>query len=75
FTSYKKPSRILKIWLNNQRTMKKKSICIKYAKHTHISIKRAMRDFLLIKTILQNEKIRKELKLDEEEINYLNKLN
>jgi replication factor C large subunit len=49
FTSYKKPSRILKIWLNNQRTMKKKSICIKYAKHTHISIKRAMRDFLLIK--------------------------
>lgn len=34
-----------------------------------------MRDFLLIKTILQNEKIRKELKLDEEEINYLNKLN
>ncbi|MDD2445078.1 MAG: replication factor C large subunit, partial [Candidatus Nanoarchaeia archaeon] len=42
FTSYKKPSRILKIWLNNQRTMKKKSICIKYAKHTHISIKRAM---------------------------------
>ena len=75
FTSYKKPSRILKIWLNNQRTMKKKSICIKYAKHTHISIKRAMRDFLLIKTILQDEKIRKELKLDEEEINYLNKLN
>ncbi|MFA5485287.1 MAG: replication factor C large subunit [Candidatus Pacearchaeota archaeon] len=74
FTSYKKPSRILKIWLNNQRTMKKKSICVKYAKHTHISIKRAMRDFLLIKIILQNEKIRKELKLDEEEINYLNKL-
>lgn len=74
FTSYKKPSRILKIWLNNQRTMKKKSICIKYAKHTHISIKRAMRDFLLIKIILQNERIRKGLKLDEEEINYLNKL-
>lgn len=73
FTNYKRPSRILKIWLNNQRTAKKKSISIKYAKHAHISSKQAMKDFMLLKIILQNEKIRQELKLDPEEIAYLDK--
>lgn len=73
FTGYKKPSRILKIWLNNQRSAKKKSICEKYAKHSHISIKQAMKDFMLLKIILQNSRIREELKLDEEEIVYLDK--
>ena len=29
FTTYKKPTRILKIWMNNQRTIKKKSIADK----------------------------------------------
>ena len=27
FTSYKKPTRILQIWMNNQKTIQKKSIC------------------------------------------------
>jgi|SaaInlV_150m_DNA_3_1039698.scaffolds.fasta_scaffold07011_4 replication factor C large subunit len=71
FTSYKKPTRILKIWLNNRRTMKKKSIAIKYAKHAHVSLKRAMREFPIIKQIMTNPGIRKELKLTEEEIIYL----
>lgn len=71
--SYRKPSRILKIWLQNQRNLKKKSICEKYAKATHMSIKEAMKNFLLIKMILKNEKIRKELNLDKEEIEYLDK--
>lgn len=75
FTNYKRPSRILKIWLNNQRTAKKKSICQKYAKYTHISIKRAMRDFMLIKIILKNEKIRQDLRLTNEEVDFLDKLN
>ncbi len=73
WTSYKKPSRILKIWLQNQRAIKKKSICQKYAKHCHLSTKQAMKDFLLIKIILKNENIRRELKLNEEEIAYLDK--
>ncbi|MDO8622779.1 MAG: replication factor C large subunit [archaeon] len=71
FTSYKKPSRILKIWLNNQRTAKKKSISIKYASFVHIGIKRAMSEFPVIKQILKNPDIRKELKLEPEEIVYL----
>ena len=71
FTKYKKPTRILKIWLHNQRVKKKKTIAEKYAKHVHVSQKRAMREFPVIKQILKDSAIRKELKLDEEEIAYL----
>lgn len=74
FTSYKKPSRILKIWLNNQRTAKKKSISQKYAQHVHIGAKRALNEFPIIKNIIKsNQQIQKELKLNSEEIEYLNK--
>ena len=72
FIKYKKPSRILKIWLNNQRTAKKKSISIKYAKYVHIGTKRAMNEFPIFKQIINsNPKIKNELKLNEEEIEYL----
>ncbi len=73
WTSYKKPSRILKIWLQNQRAAKKKTICQKYAKHCHISTKTAMKDFMLLKVILQKSDIREDLKLSSDEIAYLDK--
>jgi len=73
WTSYKKPSRILKIWMQNQRAAKKKTICEKYAKACHLSIRGAMKDFLIIRQILQNNKIRQELKLSEEETDFLDK--
>ncbi|GAG36883.1 unnamed protein product, partial [marine sediment metagenome] len=74
FTSYKKPTRILKIWLNNQRTAKKKSIAKKYAKYVHVGEKRALQEFPIIKQILKsNQAIQEELKLNEEEIEYLGK--
>lgn len=73
WTSYKKPSRILKIWLQNQRAAKKKTICYKYARLCHISTKTAMKDWLLLRQILQKEEIRKELKLTDEEVGYLEK--
>lgn len=71
WTSYKKPTRILKIWLQNQRAAKKKSISQKFARHTHVSTKTAMREFAILKFILKNGDIRKKLKLSEEEIAYL----
>ena len=71
--SYRKPTRILKIWLQNQREMKKKSICQKYAKYCHISLKQAMKEFMLIKILLKNLEIRKNLKLNEDEKEYLDK--
>ena len=73
FTSYKKPTRILKIWMNNQRTEKKKSIAKKYSQLVHIGEKRAMAEFATIKLFLLNPEVQKELKLSEEEIEYLQK--
>lgn len=73
WTGYKKPTRILKIWLQNQRAAKKKTICQKYAKLTHTSTKGAMKNWLLIRQILKNPKIRGELKLAVDEIEYLDK--
>ncbi len=73
WVSYKKPSRILKIWLQNQRAAKKKTICQKYAKMCHISTKTAMKDFLLLRVILGDVGIRKGLKLSSDEITYLDK--
>ena len=71
FFKYKKPERILKIWLNNQRTIKKKTIAEKYARKTHVGQKRIMFEWNEIKNILKNPMVQKELKLDEEEISYL----
>jgi len=70
FTIYQRPKRILKIWLQNQKYAKKKSIAIKYAKLVHISRKRAMKEFFLLPLIL-DEKARKQLDLSEEEIKFL----
>jgi replication factor C large subunit len=72
FTKYNKPTRILKIWMNNQRSIRKKSISEKYSKYAHIGEKRAMNEFPLIKQIINsNPAIGKELKLTQEEFEYL----
>jgi len=74
FKKYERPSRILKIWLNNQKTQKKKTIAQKYAKHVHCSTKRAMRDFRLITQILKHSpEIQNKLKLNNDEIAFLQK--
>lgn len=71
FTSYQKPDRILKIWLNNRKTEKKKSISKKYAKYVHIGEKRAIREFPMFVSILRKPSVQNELKLSEDEIEYL----
>ena len=73
FTKYEPPKRILKIWMNNQKIEKKKSIARKYARLVHCSSKRAMRDFVLLKPILQKDTIQKQMRLTEEEIEFLKK--
>ncbi len=74
FTKYERPQRILKIWLSNQKNAKKKTIAQKYARYSHCSAKRALKDFHTIKLILQNNpSAHKHLKLTEEEIDFLNK--
>lgn len=74
FTSYKKPSRILNIWLNNQKQAKKKTISEKFAKATHKSKKLTMKNFVFIEPILRNnQRLQKQLNLDEDEIAFLRK--
>lgn len=73
FKSYKKPTRILKIWLNNQRIAKRKSIAQKYARYVHVGEKRALMEYNTIKEFLMNPIIWKELKLTDEEVDYLKK--
>ena len=71
FTSYERPKRVLKIWMHNQKTEKKKTISRKYARLVHCSTKRIMRDFELLKPILRNPKVQKQLDLSEEETLFL----
>ncbi|MEX0932831.1 MAG: replication factor C large subunit [Candidatus Pacearchaeota archaeon] len=71
FTSYKKPDRILKIWMSNQKNAKKKSIAKKYSRYVHVGEKRALREFSMIKNFLKNPQVQKEIRLDQDEIEYL----
>src|SRR3989338_7903036 len=73
FTKYEPPKRILKIWMNNQKIVQKKSIAKKYAHFVHCSTKRALRDFFLLKPILQKPEVQNQLRLSEEEIDFLRK--
>jgi len=74
FIKYDRPKRILKIWLNNQKTAKKKTIAQKYAKYGHYSAKRAIKDYNTLKIILKNNpEIQNKLRLTEEEVDFLQK--
>ncbi len=70
FTMYQRPKRILKIWLQNQKYAKKKSIAGKFAKAVHIGRKRAMKEFFLLPLIL-NKEARRKLDLSEDEEKFL----
>lgn len=73
FISYKRPSRILKIWLSNQKNQKKKSITNKYARYCHMSIKKANKESYLLPFLITNldSKIMKNMDLDEKDIEYI----
>jgi len=74
FTKYERPKRILKIWLNNQKNAKKKTISKKYSRFAHCSTKRAMRDFNMLKVIMKNSpQIQSKLNLSQDEIDFLKK--
>ncbi len=73
FYKYSKPDRILKIWLNNQKHAKRKTISQKMAAKTHVGEKRILSEWNEVKNILKNPQIQKQLKLDEDEISYVMK--
>ncbi|MBU2612485.1 MAG: hypothetical protein KKB62_02070, partial [Nanoarchaeota archaeon] len=71
FYKYSKPGRILKIWINNQKHAKRKTIAMKLSKATHIGHKRVLREWKEVIKILKNPFVQKQLKLDEDERNYI----
>ena len=73
FVSYKRPSRILKIWLANQKNAKMKSIVGKYAGFCHLSKKKAMKEKFLLPFIFDNldEKTKRKLDFNDDEEKYL----
>lgn len=71
FTSYNKPQRILKMWFAKQRNAKKKSIALKIAKATHTSLRKTLKEFPLMKEFLKSGNIQQNLRLNEDEIEFL----
>ena len=71
--AYKRPMLPLKIWQANMRNSKKNSIVHKLAAVIHTDKRNIIKNFHYYKQLLKNPLITKELKLDEEEVAYLNK--
>ena len=71
FTHYQKPTRVLKIWMNNIKAKHKQTIIAKYANKVHCSKKKAYKEFGVARHFLKNPAIQKELKLSEKEIEYV----
>jgi len=67
--NYKRPGRILKIWIAKQRYAKKRAIVEKFAEATHISTKKALKEFCYYKGFLKD--VKEDLELNEEEIEWL----
>ena len=67
-TRYKRNSRILKIWIHNQKYGLKKEIAKKLAPHIKTSTKSIIKSFPIYKKILKNTNIAKRIKLTDEEI-------
>ncbi len=70
-TKYKRTMRLLKIWQANMRNAKKKTIAEKLAKYTHSSVREVVRNFSWYKQIIVNNNCMNELRLDSEEMLYL----
>jgi hypothetical protein len=57
FVDYKRPSRLLKMWIAKNRNAKRRSIAEKVATRTHISKARAYQELPLLVNFLKDEKI------------------
>ncbi len=79
FVTYGRTQRLLKIWMANQKYNRRKRVAGKLAAATHCSKKKALQDtlpyihYLYQKKHPMTEAITEELKLDEEELEWLNK--
>ena len=75
FTPYRRTGRLLKIYINNIKNLKKKAIAEKLGNYTHTSTKKTLQNsFDLLKLLVKKNIIPSELNLSEEEIEYIKKL-
>ncbi|MEK6879187.1 MAG: replication factor C large subunit, partial [Nanoarchaeota archaeon] len=75
FTPYKRTTRILKMYIQKQKNLKKMAIAEKLAHLTHCSIKKTLQNNMpILKLLIKKNTIPKELNLTEEEIEYIKKL-
>ncbi|MBI2671895.1 replication factor C large subunit [Candidatus Woesearchaeota archaeon] len=75
FSPYKRTTRILKMWIQKQKNLKKVVIAEKLAHYTHCSVKKTLGNSMsLLKTLVNKKIIPPELNLSEEEIDYIKKL-
>jgi len=71
YVMYKRPSRILKMWIAKMKYGKKKAIAEKIADKTHLSVKKVLRDFNYYVNFLIDKDVIHELELDVEEVKWL----
>jgi len=69
--NYSRNSRILKMWIWNNKNSKKKSISNKIAKYAHLSTRRIMKDFYFYGSFLKNEDFVKTIGLNEDEMEWV----
>ena len=79
FIKYGPTTRILKIWMANQRNARKKSVAQKIGSQTHSSTKKVLGDIYYIRQLFKSKdkalvaKLTEEFKLEEEELEWLQK--
>ncbi len=73
FTLYKKPVRVLKIWMANQKHAKRKALSAKYAKYFHISKERAFQEFYFI-SLLIGEETARQMNLENDDFTYIEEI-
>ena len=71
FVEYKRPERILKMWIAKNKNAKRRSISEKFSMKTHCSKKQAYQEFDLYSKFLKRKDIAEELELDDDEISWL----
>ncbi|MFH1175034.1 MAG: replication factor C large subunit [archaeon] len=71
FVTYTPTTRLLKIWMANQKYAKRKAIAAKLGAHTHQSGKKALSSVPLLQTLAHQKQFIEELELSEEEQSWL----
>ena len=73
FVQYSRTQRLLKYWMAKQKYAKRQAVAKKLGHATHCSSKKALQSLTVLQKAMQNPKITEELKLEEEEAEWVNK--